>query len=205
MTRWYASDQHFGHENIIKYCDRPFADSEEMNRAMLTRWNDLVSDDDEVWILGDLALGSLDANLAAWVAPLAGRKILVPGNHDRCWHGHKKNPKGHRVRYYQHGGIAQIVDHPEPHIIAGETVRLNHFPFANTGDHSHKGDGRTERYAEHRPGNDGGWLLHGHIHNLWRQRGRQINVGVDAWKFQPVPEETIARLIRRGPADRAML
>ena len=44
---------------------------------------------------------------------------------------------------------------------------------------------RYLRYIEHRPDDDGGWLLHGHVHEKWRQNGRQINVGVDAWNFAP--------------------
>ena len=51
-----------------------------------------------------------------------------------------------------------------------------------------------------RPDDTGGWLLHGHIHENWRQRDRQINVGVDAWDFTPVSEEQIAALIAAGPA-----
>lgn len=51
------------------------------------------------------------------------------------------------------------------------------------------------------PQDNGDWLLHGHIHEKWRQQHRQINVGVDAWHFAPVPEHTIADLIGRGPAD----
>ena len=61
-----------------------------MNRAMVQRWNDVVSDGDEVWIVGDLVLGQLTVNLSAHVWRLKGRKILVPGNHDACWQGQKK-------------------------------------------------------------------------------------------------------------------
>ena len=46
----------------------------------------------------------------------------------------------------------------------------------------------------------GGWLLCGHIHERWRQDGKQINVGVDAWRFAPVSDDTICEVIRSGPA-----
>ena len=104
MGRWWTSDHHFGHANIIKYCNRPFASADEMNKAMVNRWNDLVADDDEVWIVGDLVLGQLTVNLSAHVWRLKGRKILVPGNHDSCWQGQQKakpqvtcylGPRGH--------------------------------------------------------------------------------------------------------------
>ena len=56
------------------------------------------------------------------------------------------------------------------------------------------------KFAEHRPKDDGSWLLHGHIHEKWRQNGRQINVGVDAWDFAPVSDDTLCEVIRSGPA-----
>ena len=49
MARWYTSDHHFGHRNIIGYCDRPFADTDEMNAAMVARWNDGVGEDGGAW------------------------------------------------------------------------------------------------------------------------------------------------------------
>lgn len=48
MTVFYTSDTHFGHKNIIGFCDRPFDDIEEMNRALIERWNAKVSDADDV-------------------------------------------------------------------------------------------------------------------------------------------------------------
>jgi len=39
------------------------------------------------------------------------------------------------------------------------------------------------------------WLLHGHVHDKWRQQGRLVNVGVVIWDFTPVAEEAIARLM----------
>ena len=38
MGRWYTSDHHFGHENVIRYCDRPFSDAYTMDKAMVARW-----------------------------------------------------------------------------------------------------------------------------------------------------------------------
>ena len=85
--RWWTSDHHFGHRNIIGYCDRPFPDVDAMHRALVERWNDLVGDGDEVWILGDLVMGDLVNSqllvlLCAHVSRLRGTKILAPGYHD---------------------------------------------------------------------------------------------------------------------------
>ena len=189
--RWWTSDHHFGHANIIGYCARPFSDVDAMNQAMVDRWNDVVADDDEVWILGDLVMGQLTVNLSAHVWRLKGRKFLVPGNHDTCWRHRKKGPT-QVTAYYDLGGIARIVNDPKPVVLAGQQVQINHFPYLL--------DTRYDlKFMEHRPKDDGGWLLHGHIHEKWRQNGRQINVGVDAWDFAPVSDDTLCEIIRSGP------
>ena len=123
-------------------------------------------------MIGDLALGRLDDNLRDHVAQLRGRKVLVPGNHDRCWAGHKKHDPSSRGDYYRIGGFAEIIDSPKPLQIGRHKVRVNHFPYLV--------DERYDlKFKEHRPRDDGKWLIHGHINETWRQRGRQINVGVD--------------------------
>ena len=191
MSRWWSSDQHFGHTNIIRYCGRPFVDTDAMAAAMVDRWNDVVADSDEVWMLGDLVMNQLAVNLAAHVARLKGRKILVPGNHDACWQGHRKGPR--QVPAYLEVGGVHIADDPSPVVIAGQQLRISHFPYRIDTHHD-------LRYVEHRPDDDGGWLLHGHVHEKWRQNGRQINVGVDAWDFAPVSDDTISEMIHAGPA-----
>ena len=192
MSRWWSSDQHFGHTNIIRYCGRPFIDTDAMAAAMVDRWNDVVADSDEVWMLGDLVMNQLPVDLAAHVARLKGRKILVPGNHDACWQGYRKGPR-QVPAYYEIGGVAHIVDDPSPVVIAGQQLRISHFPYLIDTHHD-------LRYIEHRPDDYGGWLLHGHVHEKWRQNGRQINVGVDAWDFAPVSDDTISETIHAGPA-----
>ena len=63
MSQWFSADLHFGHANIIRYCDRPFADVDEMNWRLVRRWNATVAPTDEVWVLGDVAMGRLDDSL----------------------------------------------------------------------------------------------------------------------------------------------
>ena len=87
MTTWFTADLHLGHRNIIDYCNRPFRDVESMNHALIENWNDSVAPDDIVWVVGDFALGKIGETLPL-VSTLHGRKILVAGNHDRCWAGH---------------------------------------------------------------------------------------------------------------------
>ena len=54
---WFTADTHFGHTNIIKYCNRPFKTPEDMNNVMLTNINITVGENDTYWHLGDFAWG----------------------------------------------------------------------------------------------------------------------------------------------------
>lgn len=55
---YYTADQHFGHSNIIRFCERPFSTVEEMDEVLINNWNETVSDNDIVYILGDLVFRS---------------------------------------------------------------------------------------------------------------------------------------------------
>ena len=56
--RWFTSDLHFGHKNVITYCDRPWATVEEMNEALIKIWNDTVHPKDTVYCLGDFSMST---------------------------------------------------------------------------------------------------------------------------------------------------
>lgn len=79
--KFYISDTHFSHENIIRYSKRPFISVEEMNEAMIAQWNFAVSDHDIVYHLGDFACGCPES-AAEIFHRLRGRKRLILGNHD---------------------------------------------------------------------------------------------------------------------------
>lgn len=76
---WVTSDTHFGHDNIIQYCMRPFANSEIMDECLVENWNSVVKDEDIVYHLGDVYMG---INGRDSLAKLKGRKRLILGNHD---------------------------------------------------------------------------------------------------------------------------
>lgn len=78
---WFTSDTHFGHANIIKYCDRPFASTEEMDAAIIANWNKYIKPEDTVFHLGDVSWGGSD-HIARVMGQLAGHKTLIIGNHD---------------------------------------------------------------------------------------------------------------------------
>lgn len=78
---WVTSDTHFGHENIIKYCNRPFSNADEMDEAILDNWNAVVKPGDKVYHLGDVCFMPRDKFQSFWPR-LNGQKRLVVGNHD---------------------------------------------------------------------------------------------------------------------------
>jgi len=88
---WITSDSHFGHENIMKYCSRPFKTVGEMNEEMIRRWNERVGKKDLVFHLGDFAMGS-KKRVEEYAQRLNGQKSIVLGNHDdwptRWWMEH---------------------------------------------------------------------------------------------------------------------
>lgn len=79
--RWFISDPHFGHAKVIEYSGRPFKSVEEMDNVMIAKWNNVVGDDDDVFVLGDFGLSSVDY-LTDVLHSLKGNKVLIRGNHD---------------------------------------------------------------------------------------------------------------------------
>jgi calcineurin-like phosphoesterase family protein len=192
---WFTSDLHLGHANIINLCNRPFRDVDHMNQELIIRWNNKVTDADVVFILGDLALGKIDESLEL-VKLLLGRKMLVPGNHDRVWSGHPK--KGRPVRpedtaRYEAAGL-YIMDEQIPYVTeeGAPTWTLCHFP--DVGD-SHDAD-RFNAWRP-KPPHKPGVIVHGHVHEKWIINGPRINVGVDVWNFAPVHQDEVASLAAR--------
>lgn len=55
MSKLYISDLHLGHKNAIVHDNRPFADLDEMHSSIIANWNNVVKEEDEVYILGDFA------------------------------------------------------------------------------------------------------------------------------------------------------
>ncbi len=78
----YISDLHFGHANCVNFDNRPFRDVEEMDRCMIELWNNRVSPEDDVYIIGDFSFRA--GKTPDWyLRQLKGRKHLIVGNHDK--------------------------------------------------------------------------------------------------------------------------
>ena len=79
---YFTIDMHLGHENIIRLCNRPFSNVEEMDQALIDNWNRRVQPQDTIYILGDLMFRNKKPP-EEYLRQLNGKKHLIIGNHDR--------------------------------------------------------------------------------------------------------------------------
>lgn len=79
---FFIGDLHWGDATIRKLEDRPFKDVYEQTDLMFEYWNEMVKQNDTVFIVGDfLHVGCEEYHLKR-AKELLGRKILIRGNHD---------------------------------------------------------------------------------------------------------------------------
>lgn len=200
---WFTSDQHFGHRNVITYCNRPFGrfynrwlkrvtdDAvREMNETIIQNWNAVVKDEDTGIFLGDIALGK---NWVREIVPrLKGNIHLIAGNHDWCHPAaYKKETKREAMeKIYLDAGIKSIC--LEGFAQLGEfKCLLHHMPYRSSTS-------EDQRYNDFRPiRGDEDFLLHGHVHSEWKTKRRKINVGVDVWDFKPVHADELIALMTK--------
>lgn len=195
MARFFTSDLHFGHANIIKYCKRPFEDLHSMNKHMTKVWNETVTPEDTVYVVGDFALS---ARYNKEVLPLLnGTKILIVGNHDKpfkaIYNGQEMQPI---CKQYVEDGWQSI--HKELYLTLkdGTNVRMTHFPFAPKNIN----EGYDLRYLDKRPVDNGTFLLCGHQHGKFIKLNNQLDVGWDAHNGKILSEDEVIAYIK-DPRD----
>jgi calcineurin-like phosphoesterase family protein len=173
---YFTADLHLGHKNLLRH--RPqFQTVEEMDEALIENWNDRVTDDDTVYLCGDFSFRS-HRSPESYLAQLAGKKILIRGNHDLSWL--KKTDPAVLEQYFE--GIYDF------HMARknGVLLRFSHYPMISWENSRH-----------------GSLLICGHIHNqtsgieyeLFRQIPFAWNAGVDINDFRPV---TLPELIENN-------
>ena len=170
MTTLVIADTHCGHWNINKYCNRGFANVDEMDEAIIASWNRVVAPEDTVYVLGDFAFRS---NPGKYFHRLNGaEKYLIMGNHDgeealklpwtHVYGGRIKK----KAKIFPSVGIS----------IDNQYMILSHFA-GRTWDASHKT----------------AWSLWGHSHAmLVEDAGLSFDVGWDAWG-EPISIGTVRR------------
>ena len=177
MFDHFYSDPHFGHANIIGFCDRPFHSVNEMERELIRRYNATVKDSETVLWLGD-SFFCKEPDAREIMQALNGRKALIKGNHD-------KNPARMAALGFE------FVANEITFSLGGQNFRANHFPYS-LGNF----DRRKFETPKRRPGEI---LLHGHTHNREAlSQENAIHCGVDAWEYAPVTAGQITALVTDG-------
>ena len=187
---WFTSDHHFGHENIIKYTNRPFRNADEMDEVMIERWNSAVASDDLVYHLGDFTLFGIE-NFWEYALALTGRICIIPGGHDKRW-------------------LNGFIDQDNVAVLGNLVIRDNILPK--------KGMHKMALTMCHYPmlsweqSHYGAPHLHGHTHGTIpvvgesgdtqlppdQKRGLRIDVGVDTNNFYPYSLEKIIDMLKGG-------
>lgn len=225
MKVWFTADMLFGSDDVIERRERPFPLWKEMNEAIATRWNELVRPRDTVWILGGAVTARPDMwhEQLPWLARLNGVKYLLAGPTDTCLagpQGHFDSPfvvKEVAEEYQRKGGLKAVItgaeylkqrgkNKPVPiqiPLLGGEShgypnvvLSAFHTPCGSSPD----------PFAQYRPNwrgrRDGQarYCVHGHAPWVVRDLpgtppGREVNVCMDAWDFEPVPADLVASLL----------
>lgn len=182
--RWFTSDTHFGHTNIIKYCNRPFENAGIMDATIIANWNERVAPDDTVYHLGDVFFTSPE-RARHILSVLNGKKILILGNHDRS---------GTKMKEWGFDEVHQSIKQFE--MKDGTFANLSHYPYRYTADPNAKRNFDNKNLID-----DGRLLICGHVHTAWKFKPGQykapmVNVGQDQWGFKPVSEDELLAYVK---------
>ena len=172
---YYTSDLHFGHQNVLRFDNRPFLSIAVMDRYMIEKWNERVLANDIVYILGDFCFRS--EKPAEWyLQQLNGHKILIIGNHDATTLQNQK-----ALKYFE---LFQHMIHVQD---GDRHICLCHFPIAEWNGFRH-----------------GTWHIHGHLHNrkndtyeFMRTRERALNAGCMINGYVPVTFDELLKNNRK--------
>ena len=78
---YLCSDLHFCHNKEFLYGPRGFSSIQEHDEAIVRRWNSIITDDDIVYVLGDIMMGAGEYGIT-YLRQLKGQIKIIPGNHD---------------------------------------------------------------------------------------------------------------------------
>jgi calcineurin-like phosphoesterase family protein len=156
---FFISDTHWGHKNIIKYSNRPYADVVEMNEGLITNWNAVVKPADTVWHNGDFAFMQYP-DFKNVLRRLNGTIHVILGNHDQMITQNKFDIlQGKKIQSIQNYAEVKV---------AGTMIVLFHYGM------------RTWNKAHYNSIH-----LYGHSHGTLPSFGRSVDVGVDCKEVTP--------------------
>ena len=177
---FFTSDTHFCHNNIIKYCNRPFNNIEEMNKNLVDNWNKVVPKDGIVFHLGDFALNASTKSVQHILHSLNGKKYLIIGNHEKA----ALSKEFLRNLWEGIYDLAEIFVEDEEITYKQQHLVMCHYPMiAWNGSHR------------------GSWQLFGHVHGGLSNKGKinhsatQLDVGVDCHDYKPISYQEVKEII----------
>ena len=174
MQTFFTSDSHFDDELAISYFSRPFHNVDEMNAVMVDRWNQVVTDQDVVYHLGDFTPGDF-RQFTKWAGQLNGNLRILPGNMDRVW-----------IQEFVESQNVQVI----PPLISLAFSQLGPVGQPQVIVLCHYAMRVWER------SNHGSWHLFGHTHGKLEGIGKSFDVGVDCTDFAPLSLERVAEKMR---------
>lgn len=167
---FFTADLHLGHGNIIKYCHRPFGDSQEMDKTIIENTIKVCREGDMIWNLGDLSFKEKYALPYLETLQKFGiHMAYIKGNHDDGI-----------VDLLRHFGIP--IDEQITIKIEGQIIVLNHYAM-RVWDRSHYNS----------------WQLYGHSHGTLPPQGKQYDVGVDKNNFYPLSFNQLRIIMAKQP------
>lgn len=170
---YVTADTHFGHENIIRYCNRPFKEKNHMDNELIRRWNETIKPEDIVYHLGDFCFGD-ERKALTYFQRLRGNIKIIPSiDHDKSW------SKNFNIANYHFLSGTTVELYPPIYEIKYNKMRfiLCHYPI--------------EFWSKKHYGSI---HLHGHSHGHSTKRENRYDVGVDCWDFYPVSLEKILKI-----------
>ena len=171
MKTFFTSDPHFYHANIIKFCNRPYSNTHEMNEALIANWNRKVSKADQVYLLGDVSFGSPGATEGI-LGRLNGKIHLIKGNHDKSGMLSKIGGRFTSINDYLEITVQSPVIQNKKH---NQKIVLFHYPIESW-------NGKHKGY----------YHLHGHSHGNVKSPGiLREDAGVDSWNYEPFSFEKL--------------
>lgn len=173
---YFTSDLHFYHDKDFIWQARGFKSIDEMNAEIVRRWNEIITVNDYVYILGDLTLGNVEEGLKL-IAQLNGNLHIIRGNHDT----------DKKVEKYLELPNVVTVEFATIYKYKKAIFWLSHYPTI------------TSNYDDDKP-----WAKHlvclfGHTHQeqpFYNDNPYMFNVGMDAHNCTPISIEEIIENIR---------
>lgn len=201
MSSFYIADTHFGHENILKLCKRPFDSVEAMNEALIENWNRRVKGNDKVYILGDLFYKTASAEEI--LERLKGEKHLILGNHDTSWLEEYTLDKNEKTDTLPHKSYRFIKSKRDLGVYFKSVSNLLQITDASVGCLLCHYPLLTWKHEKRL------YMIHGHLHNdtadpffhHLAENERVLNAGVDINRFEPVTLEELIennRIFKEG-------